>query len=198
MGNGLSPVRSRGQFLRQYRATQEDYLEIVNDFRHACDHNKHYIRKASWDKLWKDDCAAMRECMDKVWAAFDVDHNGKMTLAEFLLFIGVQQYGTLRQRIAGSFAVYDVNHDGHLDRDELRDMFQFLSKLKLARQLQALNAAIDSVELRPDVKKQIDALADKFLATLDTDHSGSLDFEEVLAGCARDPECLRLFGGADY
>ena len=198
MGNGLSPVRSRNQFLREYRANEEDYWEIVHDYRRACDRNRRFIRKASWDKLWKDDCAAMRECMDKVWAAFDVDHKGKITVAEFLLFIGVQQYGTLRQRIAGSFAVYDVNHDGQLDRAELREMFQFLSKLKLARQLQALNAAIDSVELRPDVKKQIDALADKFLATLDTDHNGSLDFEEVLAGCAQDPECLRLFGGCDY
>lgn len=198
MGNGLSPVRSRDQFLRQYRATEEDYWEIRRDFRLACDTKKQYISKANWDKLWKDDCAAMRECMDKVWAAFDVKKEGKMTLAEFLLFIGVQQYGTLRQRIAGSFAVYDVNHDGQLDREELRSMFQFLSKLKLARQLQALNAAIDSVELRPDVKKQIDALADKFLATLDTDKSGSLDFDEIIKGCTHDPECLRLFGGGEY
>lgn len=198
MGNGLSPVRSRQQFLREYRANQEDYFEIVRDFRLACDHRKGFISKANWDKLWKDDCAAMRECMDKVWAAFDVNRDGKMVLSEFLLFIGVQQFGTLRQRVAGSFAVYDINHDGQLDREELRNMFQFLSKLKLARQLQALNAAIDSVELRPDVKKQIDALADRLLATLDTDKNGSLDFNEVLRGCEHDPDCLRLFGGADY
>ena len=196
MGNGLSPVRSRKQFLNQYRANRDDYYAIKSDFYKACPKNKRYIRKPSWDKLWEKDCAAMRECMEKVWAAFDTNHDNKMTLDEYLLFIGVQQFGTLRQRIAGSFAVYDLNHDGSLDRDELREMFQFLSKLQIARQLAAVSSVVDRIELRPEIVKQLNDMADRFLEKFDTDKSGSLDFNEIIEGCETDPECLKLFGGS--
>ena len=45
-------------------------------------------------------------------------------LKEWLVYDGIRKFGTLEQRVMGSFVLYDPNHDHKIQRDEIECMMR--------------------------------------------------------------------------
>ena len=78
------------------------------------------------DKEWLEDAPqteAAQEWVRNIWRAFAPADN-KMTLSEWLVFDGIRKYGSLDQRVVGSFVLYDHNNDGVVEREEVAAMMR--------------------------------------------------------------------------
>ena len=117
----LGPVQSRDEFCKrfnvgeaQYRASRDVFQKLAGD--------KDFVT----DTEWLEDAPqteAAQQWVRNIWRAFAPADN-KMTLSEWLVFDGIRKYGTLDQRVVGSFVLYDHNADGVLQREEVASMMR--------------------------------------------------------------------------
>ncbi|RMC04986.1 hypothetical protein DUI87_18166 [Hirundo rustica rustica] len=61
--------------------------------------------------------------LDRVFSTFDRDNSGCITVVEWVEGLAVLLRGTLEEKMKYCFAVYDLNGDGYISREE---MFQML------------------------------------------------------------------------
>ena len=72
-------------------------------------------------------------------------------LDEFLVFGGITTFGTMEQRVMGTFQMLDQNHDHQISRDEF---FQFL---KISNEMNTERMTDEGIEIIVDaVMKRID------------------------------------------
>ncbi|NWR30285.1 EFCB1 protein, partial [Tachuris rubrigastra] len=116
--------------------------------------------------------------LDRVFSTFDRDNNGCITVVEWVEGLAVLLRGTLEEKIKYCFAVYDLNGDGYISREE---MFQMLKDtlIKQPADEDPDEAIKDLVEIA--LKKMASTYSLWYLN--DYDHDGKLslaDFEQAV------------------
>ncbi|NWR49471.1 EFCB1 protein, partial [Regulus satrapa] len=124
--------------------------------------------------------------LDRVFSTFDRDNKGCITVAEWVEGLGVLLRGTLEEKMKYCFAVYDLNGDGYISREE---MFQMLKNSLL----------IQPADEEPDegikdlVEIALKKMASTYLLT-DYDHDGKLSFTDFEKAVRDENLLLEAFG----
>ncbi|NXU43790.1 EFCB1 protein, partial [Drymodes brunneopygia] len=117
--------------------------------------------------------------LDRVFSTFDKGNNGFITVVEWVEGLAVLLRGTLEEKMKYCFAVYDLNGDGYISREE---MFQMLKNSLL----------IQSADEEPD--EGIKDLVEIALKKMDYDHDGKLSFEDFETAVREENLLLEAFG----
>ncbi|NXM63531.1 EFCB1 protein, partial [Illadopsis cleaveri] len=129
--------------------------------------------------------------LDRVFSTFDRGNNGCITVVEWVEGLAVLLRGTLEEKMKYCFAVYDLNGDGYISREE---MFQMLKNSLL----------IQPADEEPDegVKDLVDLVLKKMASTYllvlfllqDYDHDGKLSFADFEKAVREEKLLLEVFG----
>ena len=185
------------------------------------------MTKREWVKWWNtaedsEDPSDpdYRKLGQDIWNVFDVDGNGTMSEEEFLLYVGVNEFGSLKQRLLSSFLLADRNGDGHLTKKEIRVMFNRMMRMKKRGEVPGPQAKKVASKLIPADKERVAYALDRFLAVADRDNvscfsshcctllflfslvacllvawqSGRINLQEFMAAADKNPELFDLFG----
>ncbi|NWY41808.1 EFCB1 protein, partial [Sylvia atricapilla] len=129
--------------------------------------------------------------LDRVFSTFDRSNDGCITVVEWVEGLAVLLRGTLEEKMKYCFAVYDLNGDGYISREE---MFQMLKNSLL----------IQPADEEPDegVKDLVDLVLKKMASTYllvpfllqDYDHDGKLSFADFEKAVREEKLLLEAFG----
>jgi len=187
----VTPVKTKEEFLTKFsqEATEEDYDAFVKRFKELAG-DKDHITEAEWDASFKDASATTKEIMHTVWTLADMDKSGTMSLDEFLMIYGFYDFGTMKQKLEACFALYDTSRDGKLELAELEECLRFLSRVTIE-----VNIKDDKEreEKKPALEEQVKSLAKGVMELVDTDKSGTIEFNEFSEAFEKYPNLKELF-----
>ncbi|NXQ17098.1 EFCB1 protein, partial [Peucedramus taeniatus] len=130
--------------------------------------------------------------LDRVFSIFDRDNTGSISVVEWVEGLAVLLRGTLEEKMKYCFAVYDLNGDGYISKEE---MFQMLKHSLL----------IQPADEEPDegVKDLVEIALKKMASTYllnnpfllqDHDHDGKLSFTDFEKAVRDENLLLEAFG----
>jgi len=170
----LGPVQSQEEFCKrfgvgdaQYRSSRDVFQELAGE--------KGFVT----DQEWLDDAPqteAAQQWVRNIWRAFAPADN-KMTLSEWLVFDGIRKYGTLDQRVIGSFVLYDHNADGILQREEVASMMRT-----------AAAVAGEGVS-----ESLIQQALELLMQETDKNHTGNMELDDILSAARVNPSLAKIF-----
>ncbi|XP_039561422.1 EF-hand calcium-binding domain-containing protein 1 isoform X2 [Passer montanus] len=114
-----------------------------------------------------------------VFSTFDKDNTGSITVEEWVEGLAVLLRGTLEEKMKYCFAVYDLNGDGYISKEE---MFQMLKQSLL----------IQPADEEPD--EGVKDLVEIALKKMDYDHDGKLSFTDFEKAVTDENLLLEAFG----
>ena len=106
-----------------------------------------------------------------IFETFDTDGNGTMSLNEFLVYMGLSSGGSLEQKLQGSFMLFDKDHNGELERDEVINCFLTLLYSSLyKREMEANHGAKPKgITISEKQKMEITTVVNEIFSSIDTD-----------------------------
>ncbi|XP_058689120.1 calaxin isoform X2 [Poecile atricapillus] len=122
---------------------------------------------------------AGRHSVTAVFSTFDRSNTGSITVVEWVEGLGVLLRGTLEEKMKYCFAIYDLNGDGYISREE---MFQMLKNSLL----------IQPADEEPD--EGVKDLVEIALKKMDYDHDGKLSFMDFEKAVREESLLLEAFG----
>jgi len=143
--------------------------QMAATFKHYDVDKSNYLEKSEFKKFFQDMQAASGHSdvsdalLDKVFALWDTDHLGHISLAEFVAGLTGYSSNFLHAAIREVFCHYDINHTGMLEKDEFRKFFR------------------DYIETAGGIDFS-DAAVDKAFAAWDTDKKGDITWDEFCVG----------------
>ncbi|KAI9029665.1 hypothetical protein CLU79DRAFT_735330 [Phycomyces nitens] len=109
--------------------------------------------------------------LKRLYSAFDVDNNKSLGFGEFVDGLSIFMKGNPEEKLALSFKLYDVKHDGHLTKPELERVM-----------LQLSHTFSDE-----DQTSEIHRMVTRMFEDLDVDGDGKLTFEEYKLSVMKEP-----------
>ena len=122
-----------------------------------------------------------------VFGAFDTDHSGSVDFAEFVIGFWVRARGSLRDKLAWLFGVYDADRTGYIAQWRLIRAVELLYAIKGIN-----NKSKEGRDDDDDVEEEPYSLVTRLFRTADRNGDGRLSREEFIAGCMRDEKLRRL------
>jgi len=187
----VTPIKSKEEFLSKFSqdATEEYYDAFVKRFNDLAGEKGH-ITEAEWNESFKDASPTTKEIMQTVWHLADTDKNAQMSLDEFLMIYGFYNFGTMKQKLEACFALYDTSRDGKLELAELEECLRFLSRVTIE-----VNIKDDKEReaKKPQLEEQVKTLAKGVMDLVDTDKSGTIEFNEFSEAFEKYPNLKDLF-----
>ncbi len=101
---------------------------------------------------------------DRIFSVFDENGDNEVNFKEFVCALSVLcDKGTLEEKIAFTFKVYDIDGDGHIDKDELFGL---------------LKASLIESMVMDIPEEALHALVDQTFSEADDNTDGYISFEE--------------------
>jgi len=170
----LGPIQSQEEFCKRFKVGETQYKTSRDIFKQLAG-DKDYVS----DKEWYDDAPqteAAQQWVRNIWRAFAPADN-KMTLSEWLVFDGIRKYGTLEQRVVGSFVLYDHNNDGVVEREEVAAMMRTAAAV-------AGEGVSESL-----IQQALEIL----MTEADKNHNGVLELDEIVSSAKVQPVVAKIF-----
>lgn len=158
--------------LQETSMTRTELYRLFNRFKALCllSGTPGFINK----EMFKDGVSSLAfeddHFVDRVFEILDENNNGSIEWPEFVNAVNALETGSAYDKLAFCFRVYDRDHDGSIERDELLEMFTAM----LLRSGKAKGPPT------PALQELIDDFVDTIYDTFDIDRNGALEFDEVL------------------
>jgi Ca2+-binding EF-hand superfamily protein len=147
-----------------------------DDFRRKCPNNR--IDKAMFVSFYKNLIPGEHPDEDKfceaVFEAFDSDGNGYIDFGEFLISFWIRARGSLKDKLAWLFDVYDTDRSNYITQWELSKMLRLVFNMKNIKQ--------DPYEKSREI-----------MNIMDRSRDGRITKQEFIAACTRNENLRYLF-----
>jgi len=188
----LTPEQKE-EFFKAFKVSESEYQSIMTAFKQRADANGCISREAFVDSVSH---TSHPELAGMIFDVFDKDGNATMDLREYLVMCGMTRAGTVEQRLAASFELFDENGDGVISQDEVRKILRLLVQQKMAMarfQATGHKCSASSQVLDEKTLASIDRVVTATFAKVDTDKNGTIDKDEFVQGFATHPEICSFF-----
>ncbi|KAH3900254.1 frequenin SCDLUD_003226 [Saccharomycodes ludwigii] len=118
------------------------------------------------------------EFANHVFDVFDKDKNDSIDFREFVTALSITSRGSLEEKLAWAFKLYDINHDGKITYDEMLTIVT--SIYKMIGSMVKLNEDEATPELR----------VRKIFKIMDKNEDGFITLDEFKEGSKVDPSIL--------
>ncbi|OHT03945.1 EF hand family protein [Tritrichomonas foetus] len=116
------------------------------------------------------------EFTERVFAAFDKDGSAEIDFFEFIVGLSaLSPKATIEEKAKFCFDVYDIDKNGSIDKNELKEVLTFSL---------CGNAAVKLDE------KQLDRIIDATFRKMDVNNDGDISIEEFTAEAKKNPAIL--------
>lgn len=155
---------------------REKVIKWYDDFIKKCPQGKMNKRQFVdfYKKLIKGEHPDEDKFCEAVFEVFDSDGNGTVDFAEFLIAFWVRARGSVKEKLAWLFDVYDCDKSGHITLSELNKMLKLVLNMK-------------------GIKEDPYSLSRKIMEAWDRSHDGKISKPEFIAGCTNDAKMRALF-----
>jgi len=170
----LAPIKDHEEFCKRFGVGEGQYKSSRDIFQKLAG-DKDFVT----DKEWSDDAPqteAAQQWVKNIWRAF-APEDDKMTLSDWLVFDGIRKYGSLEQRVVGSFVLYDYNDDGVVEREELAAM------MRTAAAVAGENVSESLIQQALEI----------LMTEADKDHNGLLQMEDIIEAAKVQPVVAKIF-----
>jgi len=116
-----------------------------------------------------------------VFSAMDPEDKGVVTFEKFAQALALLRRGSLEEKLVWTFHLYDLNGDGVLSRDEIRDVTTSIYSLVGDKET-------GSPPSREVINKRVEMVAKKFGLSSEDTKSEGISLEQFLAVCMADEE----------
>ncbi|XP_055681196.1 Kv channel-interacting protein 4-like [Lutzomyia longipalpis] len=110
-----------------------------------------------------------------VFNTLDQDNSGIINFEDFIQTLSILSRGSLEEKLTWTFALYDINGDGYVTKEEMTDI---------------VTAIYDMVELAPTetraIEEHIKTKVDSLFQKMDTNRDGVVTLEEFIDCCRND------------
>ena len=155
---------------------KESILKWHADFKKNCPDNK--LDKPKFVKFYKNlipgDSQDEASLCEYVFQAFDVDLNGTIDFAEFLLSFWVRSKGSLKEKLTWLFSIYDTDRSNCITSWELNKVLKLVFAIK-------------------NIKEDPYQKSKKIFELMDRSKDNRITKEEFIAGCTKDETLRELF-----
>jgi Ca2+-binding EF-hand superfamily protein len=155
---------------------REKILQWYNDFKRQCPSGR--LNKEEFIKFYKKLIKGDHPDEDRFCAAvfdvFDSDGNGSIDFGEFLIAFWVRAKGSVKDKLAWLFDIYDCDKSNYITQWEMSKMLRLVLNMK-------------------GINEDPYAKAKSIMAQLDRSGDGKISKQEFIAGCTRDAKLRSLF-----
>jgi len=181
------------ELMSEFGLTQENLNDFKSRYEGICA-GKPFMSKSQFMDYWLGDEKPVdkdnKEFGSRIWAAFDVDRNGKMDYDEWCLYCAIQEHGTMRHKLTAAFVLCDGTKDGLLTEKEVADIFNRAFCIE-ARRLLVLGGRKDLCKWvkKPGFQEQVEinTKTKKIIKLADKNKDGKVSLEEFLGAAEEDP-----------
>jgi Ca2+-binding EF-hand superfamily protein len=118
--------------------------------------------------------------LDQMYYFFDADHEGSISITEWIKNLSVLLRGNLDEQIKYCYTVYDLNGDGGIGRQEIENLLR--------------GCLIKVPGIDEEMLENYKDLVDIVLKKLDGDKQGQVTFDSFRSAVYRDPLLLQALG----
>lgn len=134
--------------------------------------------------------------VERMFCCWDRDNEGSIRLEPWIIGLDVFLRGNLRDRMEFSFRVYDLNNDSYITKDEIFQLFKWVSTfVKSIRSM--YRSWRNSLLKQPgeeDPDEGVRDLSELVLKKFDQDHDGKISFQDYETVVKNEPLLLQAFG----
>ena len=112
---------------RQVSFTEEEIKEWYDEFCQSSSkrHDDLFLHEGEFVKVYNSVYQGQsQDFAQHVFRTFDLDGDGKVDFREFILGLSFSGSSNLEKKLKWAFRVYDVNRDGYISNEEMRQIFK--------------------------------------------------------------------------
>lgn len=168
------------QIFKQTHFSKTEVENLLCIFREVASANKEKLDRTKFRDILHNTFHMTDDIlMDRVFKAFDKDNDSNISMEEWIHGLSVFLRGTSEEQLEFSFAVYDLNSDGWISREEIFHM---------------LKSCLIKQPTEEDPDEGIKELVDIVIRLMDCDKDGRLSFTDFKDAVKERPLLLEAFG----
>ena len=154
----------------------ELFFEVMSDSGSVSRQEFRFVLNDIAQPESEEECYLLNRVSSRMYDAFDVDHDGTVTFAELCSGLAVLCGGSKAEKIESSFALFDVDGDGVISRDELEVYFTSVFSIVSSLEPSAYrnHGATEPAQLAKETAAEV-------FEAFDVDQNGELSFDEFKA-----------------
>lgn len=114
-----------------------------------------------------------------VFNSIDLDRNGSLSFEEFVANLSILLRGTVDEKLAWTFSLYDINGDGSISKEEMKEIVTAIYEL--------MGKVPEGCEEEQAIKDKVERLFEK----MDRNCDGKITLDEFIECCTTDESIRR-------
>ncbi|XP_058815553.1 Kv channel-interacting protein 1-like [Topomyia yanbarensis] len=171
---------SLGELTRTARFTEDEIKRIYRGFKAECPTG--IVKEETFKGIYSQFFplgAASGQYAHYVFNSIDLDRNGSLSFEEFVANLSILLRGTVDEKLQWTFALYDINGDGCITKEEMKEIVTAIYEL--------MGKVPEGCEEEQAIKEKVERLFEK----MDRNCDGKITLDEFIECCTTDESIRR-------
>jgi len=139
-----------------------------------------YIGRAEFKAVMQQLAVNDEFLQNVLFTVFDTNHDGQINFQEFVVSLSIMTKGSPAEKLEFAFNLYDLDHNGFIERSEMVRITEAFSKL-----------VGPLVTFSGKKHQNAASMIDEFFDAMDANGDGRISLEEYKQGALRNPDIIQ-------
>eukprot|EP00455_Lapot_gusevi_P049387 TRINITY_DN699_c0_g1_i1.p1 TRINITY_DN699_c0_g1~~TRINITY_DN699_c0_g1_i1.p1 ORF type:complete len:184 (+),score=56.56 TRINITY_DN699_c0_g1_i1:75-626(+) len=130
------------------------------------------------EDVLEEDRMQLNLSFDMLFKYFDANGDGIVDAQEFLTAMATLCFSSLEEKLRLVFDMYDIDHDGALNRQEVQQQMQSIALAFFALNPKSAELNLSPTQMAQAARRVAEQATDQCFEVADTNEDGIIDFEE--------------------